>query len=575
MNQTNNPFAPAPVPQTTLCKCCNELSKLVAVVDAARSGSDTRAGYAVDALAGRPLYYYRCQSCGFTFTRGFDHWTRDDFARNIYNEEYSRHDPSYANGERGVRTAADIFTQFGAFAPKLSVLDWGSGEGSFCAELRRYGFARVEGYDPFVKESSVAPAGLYDMVTCFEVIEHELNPTQLIEKMAAHRSKNGAILISTLLCTQQVVDYGLENWHYCVPRGGHISFMTALALMLCAKRVGLVAHSFSAGAHVIFDEGCVPEWLAPVLPALQKENLADLKSKATIPEPQKAAAEVRSVENTFLSQPSNVAQSNAEFNRVVKSRHGTLMFNRFDKYVGGSLAAYGEFSEGEAVMFAQLVGPGHVVVEAGANIGAHTIHLAKLVGDQGAIFAFEPQRAVFQTLCANLALNQLVNVVARQQGVGKHAGEMVMPNADPRIENNFGGMSLMQNGAGEKTNIVTIDSLNLARCNLIKADVEGMEEEVITGAINTIAKFRPLLYLENDRAEKSASLLRMLQSLKYRMWWHITPLFNPDNFARNTENIFPGVVSINILCQPSESAKQVQGLHEIVDVNEKWKMLNH
>jgi 2-polyprenyl-3-methyl-5-hydroxy-6-metoxy-1,4-benzoquinol methylase len=108
--------------------------------------------------------------------------------------------------------------------------------------------------------------GKFDMVTCFEVMEHVLDPTVLMQHLADHRSRNGAILISTLLCTQQVVDFGLENWHYCVPRNGHISFMSGPALVHCAKRVGLTAHSFSEKAHVVFDPSAVPAWLAPVLP---------------------------------------------------------------------------------------------------------------------------------------------------------------------------------------------------------------------------------------------------------------------------------------------------------------------
>lgn len=261
---------------------------------------------------------------------------------------------------------------------------------------------------------------------------------------------------------------------------------------------------------------------------------------------------------------------NKNFNQLAQTRHGPMVYNRYDQYVGGSIAAYGEFSEGEAAMFGQLVSAGNVVVEAGANIGAHTVHIARLVGEHGAVYAFEPQRIVFQTLCANLALNQLVNVTARQQGLGRIAAEMVLPNVDPRTENNFGGLSLLQKGLGEKVSIVTIDSLLLPRCDLIKVDVEGMEEEVVAGALNTIAQFRPTLYLENDRIEKSVSLIRFLQSLNYRIWWHLSPLFNPNNFAKNNTNIFDGIVSINILCQPAEAAKPVTGLREILDANEQW-----
>lgn len=275
ITQTMNPFAPPAVPSTTECKCCGGASTLVAVMDASRSGLDARAACAVEALSGGAVYYHRCRSCGFTFTRAFDHFTADDFTLRIYNADYGRHDPAYTNGERGTRTAADMMRSFsfGAQAAQLSVLDWGSGEGSFAAALRQHGFVHVESYDPFVAGSSVRPSGRHDMVTCFEVIEHVLDPKALVADLAACRASQGAILISTLLCSAQVIDFGLQNWHYCVPRNGHISFMTAQALLYCAAQVGLRAHSFSEGVHVMFDPAATPDWLAPVLPKLVDGSL--------------------------------------------------------------------------------------------------------------------------------------------------------------------------------------------------------------------------------------------------------------------------------------------------------------
>ena len=257
-----NPFAPAPVPTHTPCKCCGGQSLLAAVIDAARSGLDARAGRAVEPLGGHAVYYHRCQDCGFTFTRAFDHWSAEDFAQRIYNADYPRHDPAYADGERGTRTAQDIIKQFGKHAARLSVLDWGAGEGSFAATLRSAGFAQTQSYDPFVAGAQARPQGLFDMVACMEVIEHTLDPVALVADLAACRSADGAILISTLCCTQQVVDFGLEHWHYCVPRNGHISLMTAKALAHCARKAGLAAHSYTEKAHVLFDPAAPPDWLA-------------------------------------------------------------------------------------------------------------------------------------------------------------------------------------------------------------------------------------------------------------------------------------------------------------------------
>ena len=104
------------------------------------------------------------------------------------------------------------------------------------------------------------------MVTCFEVIEHVLDPLALVQDLAECRASDGAILMSTLLCSPQVVDFGHENWHYAVPRNGHISLLSAAALAICARRAGLQAHAFSERAHVLFDPAQVPAWLRASLP---------------------------------------------------------------------------------------------------------------------------------------------------------------------------------------------------------------------------------------------------------------------------------------------------------------------
>lgn len=263
------------------------------------------------------------------------------------------------------------------------------------------------------------------------------------------------------------------------------------------------------------------------------------------------------------------------FNILVPMNLGPMLVNRNDRYVGQSLITYGELCEGEAALFRQLLKPGDVAIEAGANIGAHTVLLSNLVGESGQIIAYEPQRIVFQTLCANLALNQCLNVDARQQGLGEQAGEMTLPIADPRVINNFGGLSLLASGSGEKVAIATIDSLKLSRCHLIKIDVEGMEIDVLAGAQNTIQRCRPILYLENDRAEKSAALIARVLAMGYRAWWHLVPLFNPNNHANNPDNIFADTVSVNMLCQPAEFAFSVDDLREITDPAERWDVPLH
>ena len=251
------------------------------------------------------------------------------------------------------------------------------------------------------------------------------------------------------------------------------------------------------------------------------------------------------------------------FNEIAMCRIGPLLFNRFDQYVGTSLRKYGEFSPGEAALFRQLVMPGAIVVEVGANIGAHTVELSRLAGPRGLVVAFEPQRVVFQTLCANLALNSCANVHAYPFAIGAAAGEIMVPFLAPDRPANFGGLSLLGAEVGEKVALRTLDELQFPHCALIKLDLEGMEVEALRGGAGLIARHRPVLYVENDREERSAELLGLLRAWNYRLYLHTPPLFEAENFAGDQENIFGNIVSINLLCLPAERNVAVQGLQEV------------
>jgi FkbM family methyltransferase len=235
-------------------------------------------------------------------------------------------------------------------------------------------------------------------------------------------------------------------------------------------------------------------------------------------------------------------------NELKACRYGQMLFNRHDMYIGRSLQLYGEFSEGECEVFRQIVRRGSTVVEVGSNIGSHTVPLAQWAGPEGKVIAFEPQRIVFQTLCANVALNSLLNVHCLQQAVGSEPGSIVVPHINYQAENNFGGLGLGSFTHGERVPLVTIDSLELQTCDLVKLDIEGMEREAILGAQRTIEKFKPALYVENDRKDRSDDLVRTLDAMGYAMYWHLPPYFNPKNFAGNSENVFGNLVSKNMIC---------------------------
>jgi FkbM family methyltransferase len=238
--------------------------------------------------------------------------------------------------------------------------------------------------------------------------------------------------------------------------------------------------------------------------------------------------------------------------RLAHTRDGLMLYPAGDIYIGPCLETYGEYSPEEARMFHLLLRPGDVVLEVGANIGAHTLSLARAVGPAGRVYAIEPQRPLFQILCANLALNDLHNVHVRQQGLGAAPDTLWVSTPGHAAPANFGGISLQRHGQ-EPVDVVTIDQLELDRLDLIKIDVEGMEEAVLRGGIETIRRLRPKLYVENDRAGSSASLIQLISNLGYRMWWHLPGLYSPNNFRGVEHNIFSdNFISINMLCCRAE-----------------------
>lgn len=233
--------------------------------------------------------------------------------------------------------------------------------------------------------------------------------------------------------------------------------------------------------------------------------------------------------------------------RLAEARHGFMFYNPHDVYVGRSFERYGEFSEGEIGMFRELVGPEDIVIDIGANIGAHTVWFAQRAQH---VIAFEPQRLVYQMLCANLVVNNLHNVSTYQAVVGPQPGQCLVPVLPPDQDNNFGGLWGSNHTEGEPVPVVALDQFPLPRVNFIKIDVEGMETEVLKGARGMIDHFKPILYVEDDREEQREALRALITSMDYEFEEHNTMLFNPENFKDEDENVFDQAASFNLVCSP-------------------------
>lgn len=246
------------------------------------------------------------------------------------------------------------------------------------------------------------------------------------------------------------------------------------------------------------------------------------------------------------------------YNELYITRWGLMLANVNDTFVGKSLARYGEFSAAETALFRLVLSPNAFVVEVGANIGALTIPLAR---HAAVVLAVEPQRIPYQTLCANVQLNSLTNVFTLHAACGNETGRVPMIDLDPRREQNFGGTRLShatpETPRHQSVPLVRLDDVLAdwdAPVTLLKIDVEGMERDVMEGARERITKDRPILYFENDRAETYFENVQWVeQAFGYRVFQHLAPLYTPDNFKREPENVFGPIVSGNNVAVPSDS----------------------
>jgi len=135
---------------------------------------------------------------------------------------------------------------------------------------------------------------------------------------------------------------------------------------------------------------------------------------------------------------------------------------------------------------------GDKVIDAGANIGLFSFLAGQKVGQNGKVYAFEPIKAARELLKKNITLNKVDNIQVFLEALGGSDR-----NLEFAIPESLGESSPFHQGnfPKEKVKQVTLDDFveknNLKKVDFIKADIEGMERDLLKGAENAIKKFKP------------------------------------------------------------------------------------
>jgi FkbM family methyltransferase len=186
---------------------------------------------------------------------------------------------------------------------------------------------------------------------------------------------------------------------------------------------------------------------------------------------------------------------------LVRTKDGLMLVNTKDEYIGPCIGRHGEWEPHVRQALHAHIKPGMTVMDIGANIGAHTIFMSRLVGREGTCLAFEPCKINHDLLVTNLMLNGCFNTKVYDEGVGDTTETRYIASKWSQYESveNYGCIHLRSESSSpndEVIKVVTIDSLNLQKLDVVKIDAEEMEEQVIKGMHETIKRCKPTIVVE-------------------------------------------------------------------------------
>ena len=217
--------------------------------------------------------------------------------------------------------------------------------------------------------------------------------------------------------------------------------------------------------------------------------------------------------------------------------------------------------------YGRLVKAGDTVFDIGANIGAHTLPLARLVGPHGTVAAFEPTDYAFSKLRRNLALNPLLEQrIIAVQALLVSKTEDLKPEAIPSswsLEPPLPGDNIhpVHKGSYNSLQGATaiqldqwVDESNIDKLDFIKIDVDGFEIDVLEGAKLTLKRFRPRIMMEfapyvfEERGQSFGELIALLQMSGYLARQVHGGILN---LSPSLEKSIPHGGSINVILDPS------------------------
>lgn len=187
---------------------------------------------------------------------------------------------------------------------------------------------------------------------------------------------------------------------------------------------------------------------------------------------------------------------------------------------------------------------GMTVIDIGAHLGLMSVIMAKLVGNTGHVYAFEPTPktvAIFKDIIKKNKAEQIITPV--NKAVSSFDGEMdfFVDEHEGSNANSLVSRPDKQRSA-QKIGVTRLDSFvtekKLKELDLVKIDAEGSELDVLKGAFDTLKQFRPKVILaihpslvKNNR-QALGTIYDLIQELNYTVYYQAQVLGKAEFAAK-------------------------------------------
>jgi FkbM family methyltransferase len=221
-------------------------------------------------------------------------------------------------------------------------------------------------------------------------------------------------------------------------------------------------------------------------------------------------------------------------------------------YIEWKILAEGTYEPATGNLINLSLRPGAIALDIGANIGVHTLRMARAVGEQGKVISCEPMIHLQNKLKANILLNRLESIVEIVgEAISDVPGETFMSGSPDTFNQ---GTGRMDSEGQTPVRVTTGDKLladkGIQQLDLIKIDIEGYEMKAIQGLNQSIARYKPRILVEYDQTywEKCGSSWNDFKSMMEKYDYSI---YKIEEFTLTKINSSPETSSCNLFCIPS------------------------